>query len=68
MSSAREAIESLLRDYELNKPAVKVVGIPVAAYSVVIGSKGGKVREIEAATSVRLDLERATGRCTVKGK
>lgn len=68
VSSAKEAILALLRDHEQSRPAVRLLAIPAAAYATVIGSKGAKVREIEAATSVRLDLERGTGRCTLKGK
>ena len=68
MAAAKDAIQSLLRDYEIKRPSIRAVQIPVAAYSTIVGSKGSTIREVENSTSVRLDMERGSGKCLIKGR
>lgn len=68
VTAAREMVLELIKDEAENRPVSKSLAIIPAAIPAIIGAKGSKIREIQTAAGVRVDIDRNAHSCEIRGR
>ena len=61
-------VQEIISAEEKNRASVVYVAIPQAAIPAVIGTKGNTSKNIQSVSGARLDIDRTTNRCVLKGR
>lgn len=68
VAAAKAAILEILGEAQARQAGSKTLVVPAASIPAIIGAKGATVRELQEATGVRFDFDRASNKCALKGR
>jgi hypothetical protein len=65
---AKEAIEIIVKDAESNRTITRSIPLPSSAFVLFLNNKGEVAKSIEQNTGAKIDFDRSSEKCIVKGR